>query len=36
MFKKDDLLLKIADKEKITLLGVSAKYIDALRKLSQL
>ena len=33
MFKKDDLLLKIADKEKITLLGVSAKYIDALRKL---
>ena len=32
MFKKDDLLLKIADKEKITLLGVSAKYIDALRK----
>ena len=33
MFKKADLLLKIADKEKITLLGVSAKYIDALRKL---
>jgi len=33
MFKKVDLLLKIADKEKITLLGVSAKYIDALRKL---
>jgi acetoacetyl-CoA synthetase len=33
MFKKEDLLLKIADKEKITLLGVSAKYIDALRKL---
>ena len=32
MFKKDDLLLKIADKENITLLGVSAKYIDALRK----
>ena len=32
MYKKDDLLLKIADKEKITLLGVSAKYIDALRK----
>ena len=32
MFKKKDLLLKIADKEKITLLGVSAKYIDALRK----
>jgi acetoacetyl-CoA synthetase len=33
MFKKVDLLLKIAEKEKITLLGVSAKYIDALRKL---
>jgi acetoacetyl-CoA synthetase len=33
MFKKVDLLLKIANKEKITLLGVSAKYIDALRKL---
>jgi acetoacetyl-CoA synthetase len=32
MFKKNDLLLKIADQEKITLLGVSAKYIDALRK----
>jgi len=33
MFRKVDLLLKIADKEKITLLGVSAKYIDTLRKL---
>ena len=33
MYKKDDLLFKIAHKEKITLLGVSAKYIDALRKL---
>jgi len=33
IFKKADLLLKIADEEKITLLGVSAKYIDALRKL---
>ena len=32
MYKKDDLLLKIAEKEKITLFGVSAKYIDALRK----
>jgi acetoacetyl-CoA synthetase len=32
MFKEDDLLLKIASKEKITLLGVSAKYIDGLRK----
>ena len=32
MYKKEDLLLKITEKEKITLLGVSAKYIDALRK----
>ena len=32
MYKKKDLLLKIADKEKITLFGVSAKYIDTLRK----
>ena len=32
MYKKKDLLLKIAEKEKITLFGVSAKYIDALRK----
>ena len=32
MYKKDDLLLKIAEKEKITLFGVSAKYVDALRK----
>tara|TARA_B100000902_G_scaffold284797_1_gene270783 strand:+ start:489 stop:2450 length:1962 start_codon:yes stop_codon:yes gene_type:complete len=32
MYKKNDLLLKIAQKEQITLLGVSAKYIDALRK----
>ncbi len=32
MYKKEDLLLKIADKENITLLGVSAKYIDTLRK----
>jgi len=32
IYKKDDLLLKIAEKEKITLFGVSAKYIDALRK----
>ena len=31
-YKSKDLLLKIAEKEKITLLGVSAKYIDALRK----
>ena len=33
MYKKKDLLLNIVDKEKITLFGVSAKYIDALRKL---
>ena len=32
MYKKKDLLLKIAEREKITLFGVSAKYIDALRK----
>jgi len=32
MYKNEDLLLKIANKENITLLGVSAKYIDALRK----
>jgi len=32
MFKKEDLLFKIAEREKITLFGVSAKYIDALRK----
>ena len=33
MYKKKDLLLEIAEKEKITLLGVSAKYIDSLNKL---
>ena len=32
MYKKEDLLLRIANKEKITFLGVSAKYIDALKK----
>ena len=32
MYKKEDLLLKIAEREKVTLFGVSAKYIDALRK----
>jgi len=32
MYKKEDLLLKIAEKEKITLFGISAKYIDTLRK----
>ena len=30
MYKKDDLLFEFASKEKITLLGLSAKYIDAL------
>ena len=34
MFKKNDLLLKIANEEKITLFGISAKYIDQLRKLN--
>ncbi len=33
MYKRSDLLLKIADQEKISLFGVSAKYIDSLRKL---
>ncbi len=32
MFKKEDLLLQIADQENITLMGVSAKFIDALNK----
>ena len=32
MYKKNDLLFQIAKKEKITLFGVSAKYIDQLRK----
>ena len=32
MYKSADLLLRIAEKEKITLFGISAKYIDALRK----
>ncbi len=32
MFKSSDLLLKIAQREKITLFGISAKYLDALRK----
>ena len=30
-YKRSDLLLRIAEKEKITLFGVSAKYIDSLR-----
>ena len=32
MHKRNDLLIKLADEEKITLFGVSAKYIDALNK----
>ena len=32
MYKKKDLLIKLVDKEKITFFGVSAKYIDALKK----
>ena len=34
MYKRKDLLIRIADKEKITLFGISAKYIDSLRKLN--
>ncbi len=34
MYKRNDLLLKIAEDEKITLFGVSAKYIDSLNKLN--
>ena len=33
MYKKEDLLLRIVEKEKITLFGVSAKFIDTLYKL---
>ena len=32
MYKKDDLLIDICNKEKITLFGISAKYIDTLKK----
>ena len=32
MYKRNDLLIKLADEEQITLFGVSAKYIDALNK----
>ena len=32
MYKKKDLLIDIVDKEKISLFGVSAKYIDTLKK----
>ncbi len=34
MYKRTDLLLKIAEKEKISLFGISAKYIDQLKKLN--
>ena len=34
MYKRNDLLIRIVEKEKITLFGVSAKYIDSLRKLN--
>jgi len=32
MYKKDDLLIEIANTENISLFGISARYIDALRK----
>ncbi len=34
MYKRSDLLFKMAEKEKISLFGISAKYIDQLRKLN--
>ena len=34
MYKRDDLLIEIANIENITLFGISAKYIDSLRKLN--
>ena len=34
MYKRKDLLIRIANKEKITIFGISAKYIDSLRKLN--
>ncbi len=34
MYKRSDLLFKIAEKEKISLFGISAKYIDELKKLN--
>ncbi len=33
MYRKNDLLFKLAEREKISLFGISAKYIDQLRKL---
>ena len=32
MYQSEELLLKIANKEKVSLFGISAKYIDALKK----
>ena len=32
MYQNEELLIKIANKEKVTLFGISAKYIDALKK----
>ncbi len=34
MHKRSDLLFKIAEKEKISLFGISAKYVDQLKKLN--
>ncbi len=34
MYKKEDLLFKIANKENISLFGISAKYIESLRKIN--
>ena len=34
MYKRNDLLIRTVEKEKITLFGISAKYIDSLRKLN--
>tara|TARA_B100000029_G_scaffold452835_1_gene478280 strand:+ start:26 stop:1981 length:1956 start_codon:yes stop_codon:yes gene_type:complete len=34
MYKENDLLFKIANKENITLFGISAKYIESIRKLN--
>ena len=34
MYKRNDLLIKIANEEKITLFGVSAKYLDSLKKIN--
>ena len=32
MYKKDDLLFEFASEEKVTLFGISAKYIDTLKQ----